>query len=260
MRAPLLGALRTLVVLGLLLGVARSASADNVSGARDHYRRASKLYDQRRYLEAATEFEAAYAAKDDPVFLYNVAQAYRLAGELEGALSAYGSYLKRSPRASNREEVDARILELQKAIEQQRQAPAQPPLPTVTPPVAPGPPPPALPPPPRPGRALLFSGIAVAGVGVAALVVGVVFGVQALTLSDQLSHPTPGQVFDPSVESSGQTAQWVGIGLLAGGGVALIGGAALFALGLRARHREAPIALAPAFGPGRAGLLVAGIF
>ena len=42
--------------------------------------RASGSRSARRFAEAAEEYEAAYQAKDDPALLFNLGQAYRLAG------------------------------------------------------------------------------------------------------------------------------------------------------------------------------------
>src|SRR5258708_2740636 len=93
----------SMVVVSQLLGVparpAHAADEDDLASARLHFKKAGKLYDLGRYLDAAREYEAAYEAKDDPALLYNVAQAYRLGGDNPNAARAYKSFLRRMPRA-----------------------------------------------------------------------------------------------------------------------------------------------------------------
>src|SRR5690242_4512181 len=105
--------------LFFLMGVAR---AQGTSEARRHFELGTKYYDLQRYAEAAKEYEAAFVIKDDPALLFNIAQAYRLAGEHAKAIGAYRSYLRREPHTSQRAEVEARINELQRLIDQQKQS------------------------------------------------------------------------------------------------------------------------------------------
>jgi len=126
--------IRTAVVLTLFsIGipvVAHAAPPDEVVQAREHYRKGTKAYDLGRYLEAAKEYEAAYEIKDDPALLYNIAQAYRLGGNVNEALRSYRSFLRRLPDAPNRAEVEAKILELQKLSSAQAKATSAPPTTT----------------------------------------------------------------------------------------------------------------------------------
>jgi len=113
--------------LVLLVASMAHAEGEDVAAAREHYRRGNKAYDLGRYHEAAQEYEQAYEAKDDPALLFNVAQAYRLAEDYKNALRAYRAFLRRMPRAPNREEVEARIADLQKLIDQQTRTKEAPP-------------------------------------------------------------------------------------------------------------------------------------
>src|SRR5438552_6829901 len=72
----------------------------------EHYERATRAYDIQKYQEAIDEYQKAYEIAGDPAMLYNVAQAYRLNGQLPEALHSYRRYLQRSPNARNREDVD----------------------------------------------------------------------------------------------------------------------------------------------------------
>ena len=60
--------------------LAQDKDADNKAAAKEHSSRGTSYYDLGRYDEAIKEFEAAYQLKNDPAFLFNLAQSYRLAG------------------------------------------------------------------------------------------------------------------------------------------------------------------------------------
>jgi tetratricopeptide (TPR) repeat protein len=93
----------------------------NIAAAKDHYKRASTLFDLGKYDDAIKEFEAAFELKDDPVFLYNIAQSYRLSNHYPEAIRFYRTYLKRSPKAKNKQEVEQRITEMEALVEVQKQ-------------------------------------------------------------------------------------------------------------------------------------------
>lgn len=292
MRPPL----RHLVLpLGLVLSVAAAAPAradDDPAAAKEHYQRGTKLYDILKYREAAREFEAAYQAKADPAFLYNMGQAYRLAGDAERAMGAYRSYLRRVPEARNRKEVEDHITELQRVLDQERRArdrapadtQAPGPLPDVTTPsptprpaTTPGtrvdagetagagegaatPRPIAVAPVPRDGGAgtsrggftKKVAGGVIAGVGVAALGVGAAFAAMAQSASNQITNAAPGSTFDPSLEEAFKTDRTLAIAMLAGGGVALAAGVTVLLLGVR-EGRGATAMVVPVLAPGRVG-------
>lgn len=84
-------------------------SAEQRSNARVHRERGVTLFEARRYLESIPEFEEAYVAAPRPEYLYDIAQAYRLAGHREKAIEFYRGYLKNFPHAPNREEIRSKI-------------------------------------------------------------------------------------------------------------------------------------------------------
>ena len=109
----------TLVALLLSLSNPSPAFAQDkkeIAGAKEHYRKGIKAYDLGDFEKAIREFQDAYELKDDPAYLYNLAQAYRRGGNLPKAISLYQTYLRKSPDAENKDEVEKRIVELQKAI------------------------------------------------------------------------------------------------------------------------------------------------
>lgn len=107
-------------LLGMLLSsvLANAARAEDKIAARDHWERGTKFYDLGKYDDAIREFEAAYEAKSDPAFLYNLAQSHRLAGHTNDALRFYRTYLRYVPRAANRADIEQRIAELEKIAAQ----------------------------------------------------------------------------------------------------------------------------------------------
>src|SRR5215471_679856 len=102
-----------IVALGVVTTTLPARAADDAAAkAREHYQKGTAFYDLAKYAEAIQEFEAAYEIKNDPAFLYNLAQSYRLAGNPEQALHFYRTYLRREPKTPNRAEIEKRITEL----------------------------------------------------------------------------------------------------------------------------------------------------
>jgi tetratricopeptide (TPR) repeat protein len=119
---------------------ARAEAADgDATAAREHYEKGTKFYDIGKYEEAIREFEAAYEAKSDPAFIYNLAQSHRLAGHSTEALQLYRNYLRYVPKAPNRADIEERIRGLEKTIAERPGQSAPPPA--VTPPATAVPPP-----------------------------------------------------------------------------------------------------------------------
>ena len=106
--------------------------------AKTIYEHALSLYALGRYAEAAPLFEKAFELKPVPALLYNAAQAHRLAGHAEQAVTLYESYLRMYGDPSRRAEIEAHIAELKSAIEAQKHAANAPPTGAETSPVPPG--------------------------------------------------------------------------------------------------------------------------
>jgi len=137
------------VIVVAFAGVARADA--NTASAKAHYEKGTTLYDLGRYLDAAHEYEEAYAAKNDPALLFNVAQAYRLGGDNVAALRTYRSFLRRMPDTPNRADVERHIANLQHLIDEQKRTATSPPVDTMAPgatqtPPGTAPPPTATPP------------------------------------------------------------------------------------------------------------------
>lgn len=100
-------------VLVLVLVCQPARADDKLATAREHYRAATAAYEVGQFDEAIKEFSEAYKLKTDPTILFNLAQAYRLAGRKQDALRQYRMYLVKVPNAPNRAEVEQRIAELE---------------------------------------------------------------------------------------------------------------------------------------------------
>lgn len=133
-----MGVFRVGVVVAIVLccaSGARAAPVDDVESARDHFAKGKRLYDLGRFADAASEYELAYQAKDDPALLFNIGQAYRLARQSSRALLAYKAYLRNVPDAANRAEVETWIRDLEASGSP---AAARPPVVLSTKPPSPG--------------------------------------------------------------------------------------------------------------------------
>jgi hypothetical protein len=109
-------ALLTVVVVAVLVGPAsRSFAADETSAAREHAQKGKAFMDLGKYAEAAAEYEAAYADKQDPTLLLNLAQAYRMAGNGSKAIFFYRKYLQHVPKSPYRADIEEKISALEKA-------------------------------------------------------------------------------------------------------------------------------------------------
>jgi tetratricopeptide (TPR) repeat protein len=277
----------TTLMLALLAPTLASAQTDaeKRQRAKERYEMATRFYDVGKYGEAINEYEAAYLLTGDPALLFNIGQAYRLWDHSDDALRVYKNYLRQRPDAPNRADVEKKIADLERLVEERRrtglsQPSAEPPpatagpvappptaavppgvpapaavepppaVPSVYPPgvvVAPGTPPPPAEPAGRPW--LAYSLMGVGGVSlVTAVVAGVVGKNQAKKLEDAAQNR---EVYDPTIQSSGKSANAVAVvativGVAAGG----VGGY----LWWRSRKAgQAQVTLAPAVAPSFAG-------
>jgi tetratricopeptide (TPR) repeat protein len=230
----------------------RAADAQAVRDAKVHYDRGMAHYNIGEYAAAVEEFKLAYERSGAAGLLFNAAQASRLAKDYEQALHFYRSYLRESPAATNRDDVERRILEMEALVAANR-----PPPPVVAPPVVAPPPPVVAPPPvvekkplvlPPSGRKERIAGIVVGVVGLAALGAGVGFGVAALDaqnrvsrLSTDMGSWTPAQ---SDLYRNGQREATAATALYAAGGAAVGVGIVTWIVGWRkdrARFAVAPV-------------------
>ena len=112
MSSIVMRALGTAVLAALLLS-GRVAQARAGGEARDAFEEGAASFRLGQYQAAIGAWQRAYELRPDPVFLFNIAQAYRLAEDDAQALDFYRRYLAAAPTATNRAEVERRIEQLQ---------------------------------------------------------------------------------------------------------------------------------------------------
>lgn len=233
--------------------------AEKKQQAKEHYEKATRLYDVGKYGEAIDEYEAAYLLIEDAALLFNMGQAYRLWDKPEDAIRAYKNYLRRRPEASNRADVEKKIADLEKLVEDRRGNVAPPSLPQPLapaqianpPPLEPVPPPAPIAPSPVPAPSpaqpvvvavaqpasaapspslpatksnwLSYTLIGVGGVCLVTTVIATAMGAsKAKKLQDDSQNNQP---FDPAVQANGKTWNAIAIvSVVAGVATGGIGG------------------------------------
>jgi hypothetical protein len=107
-------------------------------------------------------------------------------------------------------------------------------------------------------RQVRIASIVVGGVGVAAVVAGFVFRGMASSRIDAIkSDGAAGRPYNPS-NGNYQTYDKLGVGMIVGGGAAVVGGVVGYFVARDSRSTESNVALGP--GPGDAGLMLSGRF
>jgi tetratricopeptide (TPR) repeat protein len=251
----------------LIVCVAWSARGDSTQSARVHYQEGTKRYNLAEYEKALEEFKAAYLAKPDPAFLFNIAQCHRQLNDYEAAAKSYRAFLRESadlPLAA-REQVQKLAADMEQAAREARAKRQQPPSGTQAPrdeteakppvPVPPSPTPQAETEPvsrntraeseTHPGRTFKIAGLALGVVGIAAIAVGgTMEGLAAQAANDLTQANRNGMPFDQSRYSTGQAEDYAGATLLAVGGAAVVVGVALGVVGIK-QERASRVAFLP---------------
>ena len=108
----------------LVLAFALPALAQDSSStkAKEYFQQGTAAFNLGKFTDAVKAWEEGYKLRPDPIFLYNIAQAHRLADNHEQAIFFYKSYLRNSPAARNRDEVQMRLDQLQKLVDEKRKA------------------------------------------------------------------------------------------------------------------------------------------
>ena len=94
----------------------RAPADPNAEKARAHFQQGDTYFKLEKYANALQEFEQAYLAKQDPSFLYNIAQCHRLMGNRAEAVRFYKRYLNDAPNAANRPVAEKHIRDLESAL------------------------------------------------------------------------------------------------------------------------------------------------
>lgn len=108
------------LLLGSLSLTARASAqeppaAASMESAREHMERGQELFASSRFVEAAEEFQLAYAAQAFSAFLFNAGVCYERLGDPTRAADFFARYLDRDPEAGDARAVRARIEQLRTA-------------------------------------------------------------------------------------------------------------------------------------------------
>jgi tetratricopeptide (TPR) repeat protein len=126
--------LRTVVVIvGVLAGSAAAQPADPAAG-RDAYDAGRRAFATKDYETAIVEFRRAFALDPDPGYLFDHAQAARMAKHCADAAALYRQFLTLVPAPPNRPRIEQWIAEAD-ACATPAAPPPEPSSPHVTPPM-----------------------------------------------------------------------------------------------------------------------------
>jgi tetratricopeptide (TPR) repeat protein len=139
--------LRTLALLTLLAASAaawpapaRAQQDPRLLKAQEAFDQAQVLYLKGDYQAAAAGFQAAYAARAFPQFLYNIGASYHMKGKQDADVDAYRKaiehyqrYLAEEPKAPDRAKVERSIQILEQEIQRLRAPQADPAAPAPAP-------------------------------------------------------------------------------------------------------------------------------
>jgi tetratricopeptide (TPR) repeat protein len=242
----------------LLAIVLSSSTAAADASANELFARAQARYEAGDYRQAITLFEEAYQLVRDPVYLFNIGQAYRKLFDCVPAATHFERYLAEAPDADAgaRSKVKQALEELAPCVEErtrvapkpiERKPVEEPPQPIEVAPVI-----------DDRGRGLRIGGLAMAGTGVVALVVGSVYSAKGAGYESDLAACAAGCEWTAEledIEGKGERANTLATVGWITGGVAVAGGVTLYLLG-RSKRNERAMARSFTITPTRGGAAV----
>lgn len=244
-------------------GVPDSAHAQSDEGDyQTHLEAGLEAYEGRRYQEAATEFEAAYAIRPEPDLKYNIARSYERALMREEAIAAYEAFLQLPGTTS---EMRSRAIAARDSLRAELNA-MRAPDPQPDPPDGDGDGDgdtdtdpgnqvtPIQPPPPEPSSGLRTAGIALLAVGAAAAIGGGVCGGLALSANSDFEDATEREDQIRLKDDVDRFALLADVLVGAGVAFAVTGVVLMIVGGSSDDDEQAPVAVAPSVGPGGAAL------
>ncbi len=256
-------------VIAALLGAAllvpaAAAQPGPDDQARALYREGFDHYQRAEYQAAIDAWSEAYRLSNAPMLLFNIGQAYRLAGDCAHAMEFYDRYRSAEPAPKNADELAAATERCRDAARpaepaEPPQAPEEPraqPVAAEPAPVVTAPAPPVT----RGGGGLRLAGAASAGLGIVLVGAAVYFALDAAGARDEIESGR-GEWSESlqETETRGRRSGRLAVALGAGGALSLAAGGLLYYLGVVEGRREAPpVAVAPL--PSGAALTVSGRF
>jgi tetratricopeptide (TPR) repeat protein len=248
------------LVLITLLAFEPRAFANPPSESSLQFEKGKAAYRLGEFDEAIAAFREGYRLKPDPVFLYNIALAYRGKEDFEKAIFFYQSYLREAPNAHNRAQVEAKIEELGRAVEEKRRAAESPPKTPLSPDGAvPDSTPAEVTPAPQPVETrrkptLLIVGSVVGGLGVVSVVAGALLLANASATQADIDEasamhlPWTDELADR--DAAARRNSTLGVIAVGAGGTMLVAGGVIVLLGLKQGRRTEVVPTASSDGVG----------
>ena len=239
-----------ILIAGGLTGVIAIVAPARADEFHDTYQQALTDFKAKAYAKSREEFQHAYVLQAAPIILFNIAQTYRLEGNVDEAIKWYHRFLDDSQVAADmRAEAEGYVKELEAATSAHEPTqPTEPPPPTQSaPPPAPAPSP--APPSPttsldvKPGieiappphrRASLVAPLVLGGGGLVLGGVGLGFELLAESSYNDAKAATTNPTRDSKYDSA-NTQRHVAQGFAVGGALSV--GAAVWVY-VRGRHAE----------------------
>jgi len=261
--------LAVLVLLGALSS--RAEAAKKATGREALEKSARKACMMGDYQKGTDILSDLFIDTNELVYVYNQGRCYEQNHRWEEAIDRFLEYQRKSPGMSEKEksEIVQHIVECRSHLLAQT-AIANPPLAV---PVVPASPVPAAEPPTAvavqvaapvttpersDGVGLRISGLAVVGVGIAAIATGAILAAKTRTLTGELNSNYNRD--KAATRDSYETWGWISYGL---GAAALAAGSTLCILGWRAGKAEptvSTVSVFPILGPGTGGLVMRGAY
>lgn len=224
------------------------AQGSTAERARALFQQGMADYHLGDYARAIDALKEGYRLSRAPGFLFNIAQAYRRKGDCAPALRFYREDLQAEPSAPYRKEVEERIAEMTRCVEDEQRAAASAQAlvpasfgavssPVSTPIVAEK----------TPGRTSRITGMVLVGVGAALAGAATYYTVVASSRSNACTEVVCDAKAFPDIDNEGQTASTLATTFWIAGGAALVSGAIFWAYGAH-RANEAQVAVAPTAG------------
>jgi hypothetical protein len=239
-----------------------------------------------------------FVSTSEAVFIFNQGRCFEQNGKYEEAILRFREFQRKNAdaglapndQAERHAQAEKHIVECQALLDKQKPAAVEPAAPPVAPPTPVGQPVPAAQPilpvipqvaPPEPspiesppeeaaspkpsepaseGRGLRMAGLVTAGVGLGAIVTGVILNLKANSLAKDLeaANDSKTTLYSTDKESTRANYQtWGGVAYGAGA-ACLAGGAVLYFLGMREAHT--PVAFVPTLADGHVGASLQGAF
>lgn len=249
-----------LIVLALVATSATAAAGDDDGASPEARRlvaRAQVHYDLGEYDRAIAAYRDAYRIQPSPGLLYNLGQAYRMAGDCVSATTMYRNYLRLAPRSPYRSLVKQHLSSLAECNRRRTGGAVADtsligastggasiaslgigPFPYNMPREETS----------RAGERKKKIGYALGGVGVALTGVAVYYAFEADEAAEEVSQlyerEAPWRKI-AEADARGQRAERLGIGFAVAGGVAIASGLTMYVLGRRAEERSTSLLVAP---------------